>query len=225
MPDLLGFGSSPEPRVRYTVQEHLSSLHASFEDAGVGPPAIRIGHSRGALLAVAYARAHPGSASARVLVSRPLLPEGSTTRDRIEEEYGHGRPTAWLACFLRRVHQMTGRPARPIARRYRLELPAAAADDAMRHTWESFRGALDSVTLGPSPLPYLGELRGTPVVVVVGRDDPFVDVNQLRALAEAAGAPLHVLDGSHHVLLEDPGAREVVLQFIRSLAPGGPGLP
>lgn len=215
LPDLLGFGASPKPRVRYTVEEHLRPLRAAVVVSVGAEPAILVGHSMGAILAVDYALAYPGSTAGLALVSPPLLAEGSDARQRIEAEYGHdGR--AWLNCILCRMHQIMGPLARPIARRARPNLPRAVAEDATRHTWESFRGSLDNVLLGPSPLSLLAGLRGLPMLIVVGRDDPFVDGDQLRALATSTGAQVEIVDGTHHVLIENPEARRLVVAFVRS---------
>lgn len=54
--DLLGFGDSPKPWCRYTVDRHLDALDAAL--AGRSHMAL-VGHSMGAVLALAYAARHP----------------------------------------------------------------------------------------------------------------------------------------------------------------------
>jgi len=67
--DLLGFGRLPWPRVAYTTDDHLAALTAWRMDAGrAGVPIILVGHSLGALLALAAARRDPTVAGVVLMV-------------------------------------------------------------------------------------------------------------------------------------------------------------
>src|SRR5688500_4060502 len=65
--DLLGFGQSPWPRRRYTTAAHLEAIRdvaAPFvKDGGM----TLVGHSLGAVLALEYARQHPGEVDRLIL--------------------------------------------------------------------------------------------------------------------------------------------------------------
>ena len=63
--DLLGFGRSPKPWTRYTVDRHVSELHRVLAPRG---PLTLVGHSLGARLAVTYAARYPDQ------VRRLILP-------------------------------------------------------------------------------------------------------------------------------------------------------
>ena len=64
--------------------------------------------------------------------------------------------------------------------------------------------------------------EGVPMQAHVKRDDPLGDVDDLRALTEAAGAELYLYDGDAHLFTDrsldayDPGATELVRE--RTLA-------
>ena len=72
-------GSGAEP---LTVARHVADLHELVESRKDSRPAI-VGHSWGAMLALAYATAHPGSAVALVLIGCGSFDPAS--RDRIRE--------------------------------------------------------------------------------------------------------------------------------------------
>lgn len=81
------------------------------------------------------------------------------------------------------------------------ELPGPIAADSVEHTWESYSGTLDRVILASDASAWLGQVR-TPVVFVVGDDDPVVDVSYLEALvAEHEQFVLQRWDGDHHLPL------------------------
>lgn len=221
LPDLLGFGDSPKPRAAYSVAEHVSAIDAALRRAAGDAPAIVVGHSMGALLAVDYALAYPQRVRALVLVAPPIIQAGSDARTRLEALYGHSGPTPPLACLLCRLHRAMGPLAVPLFRWSRPDLPRRVAEDAARHTWDSFQGSLEHVVLGPSPLGDLRQLVPRPILIVVGSDDTMTDLVMLRGMAADAGAKLLVEPGDHHLLLDSPTAEDEVVRFIRSVAATG----
>lgn len=54
--DPLGFGRSPRPEVGYDMESHVAALHQVLSGRG---PFTLVGHSFGAMTAVAYAARHP----------------------------------------------------------------------------------------------------------------------------------------------------------------------
>ena len=68
--DLLGFGKSPKPWTTYSVDRHVVALHGVMADAG---PLTLVGHSVGAILAMAYAARHPGNVTGLALLGLPYF--------------------------------------------------------------------------------------------------------------------------------------------------------
>ncbi len=66
--DLLGFGDSPRPWFRYTVERHLAALHEVLQQYG---QIVLVGHSLGAALALIYAARYPETVKGLVLISLP----------------------------------------------------------------------------------------------------------------------------------------------------------
>jgi pimeloyl-ACP methyl ester carboxylesterase len=101
--DLLGFGESPKPWFRYSVERHVAALHASL--AGERSVTL-VGHSLGAALALAYAARYPSVVRRLVLISLPNFggAEGAVAwfaRQRGGWIYTNMWATA-LACILTR---------------------------------------------------------------------------------------------------------------------------
>ena len=71
--DLLGFGSSPKPRhISYTMQDHARAVTKTIRRLGMNKPAVIVGHSMGALIAIDIAENNPQLVHSLVLVGAPL---------------------------------------------------------------------------------------------------------------------------------------------------------
>src|SRR5262245_29492587 len=72
IPDLPGFGLSPKPPVRYSMEFFLRVVESFLDHHGLGERPIRIvAHSLGALIALEYAAAHPDHVRRMVLLNLP----------------------------------------------------------------------------------------------------------------------------------------------------------
>ena len=65
--DLPGFGSTPRPRHRLSVQEHAATILRNLDRLALGPLVV-VGHSMGAQFAIELARQRPHAVSRVVLV-------------------------------------------------------------------------------------------------------------------------------------------------------------
>ncbi len=86
--DLLGFGDSPRPWCRYTVDRHIATLHNSLASLG---PITLIGHSLGAALALIYASRYPEQVRSLVLISLPCFHD----KKRASKWFRH-MPGGWI---------------------------------------------------------------------------------------------------------------------------------
>src|SRR3989304_5165812 len=68
--DPLGFGDSPKPWSRYTVDRHVDALYQTLKNEG---RFVLIVHSMGTLLSIAYAARHPEQVERLVLLSIPFF--------------------------------------------------------------------------------------------------------------------------------------------------------
>jgi len=211
--DLLGFGQSPKPWTTDSIERHGAELQRVLADRG---PVTLVGHSFGALAAVAYAARHPEQVRALMLLSLPNF--GGEEHALV---HLRNRPTSdrWLmtnvvlasvACIV------TRRLLRHLLPRLAPGMPREILEDYLRHTWRSATSTIregvyryditqDTAAL-PDPLPVLllhGEFDATA---------PLDGVTRLQR--EHPTWTLRVLpSGDHHLLLRDP---EWTMQELRS---------
>lgn len=202
--DLLGFGKSPKPWLRYTVERHVAELHRVL---GEREACTLVGHSFGAVAAVAYAARHPERVQGLVLIGLPNF--GNQAR-AIAYYRRRGGPDRWLmtnailaavTCFA------TRRILRRLLPRLLPDLPREVTEDLVEHTWLSSTSTIwdgiyrHDVALDADRLP--PEL---PVLCLHGDRDTTAPLENVQRLAR--GRPrwtVRVLPGlDHHPLLRDP---------------------
>jgi len=200
--DLLGFGRSPKPADEsYDVQCHLRHL-VTVIPAG----SVVVGHSAGALLALALAAQHPRFVRGLVLCSLPAYPDAATARREVARlgllarMTVRGTPTARAICWLMCHTRWIGMLAAPLVTR----LPSAVARDSVRHTYASYDRTLRHVVVEHRATADLARVD-IPVVVVHGRDDDVVPLRYVQA-AVSPGVTVRVVEGDHLVPLHNPEA-------------------
>lgn len=143
--DPLGFGESPKPWCRYTIDAHLAALTDTLTDEG---PLLLVGHSLGAILALAWAEQHVERVTGLVLLGLPCL--GSRAQARAQWRQLHS-PYAWAAShYLIAVASclVTRRVLGRMLPRLMPDLPRIVAEDLVRHTWLSSTSTLWNVVFG-----------------------------------------------------------------------------
>ncbi len=202
--DPLGFGLSAKPDTVYSVERHVAELHRVL--AGRGRVTL-VGHSFGALLAVAYAARHPHGIDGLVLVGLPYF----GNEELALAHFGRSRvPERWLmtnvglaaaTCIVTR--RVVGR-ALP---RLLPDFPREVAEDLVQHTWRSSKSTLWEVVYRYDAAPDAARLPDTlPILMLHGdRDEtaPLAGARRLmqgRRLWQLAVRP----GGDHHLLLRDP---------------------
>ena len=200
--DLLGFGQSPKPWTRYSVERHVAALHACL--AGERSMTL-VGHSLGAALALAYAARYPSVVRRLVLISLPNFggSERAVTwfsRQRGGWIYTNMWATA-LACVLSR--RVVGRLLPRLLR----DIPREVAEDLVAHHMVSSTSSLWEVLYRHD---WHAEAEATaqilPVLMLHGSADltaPLAGVQEL--MARRATWEMRVLGGvDHHPWLRAP---------------------
>jgi pimeloyl-ACP methyl ester carboxylesterase len=222
--DLLGFGESPKPWTRYSVERHVAALHASL--AGESSLTL-VGHSLGAALALAYAARYPSVVRRLVLISLPHF--GGTrgaaawfARQRGGWIYTNMWATA-LACVLTR--RVVGRLLPRLLR----DIPREVAEDLVAHTMVSSTSSLWEAL-------YRHDLRAEaaataqvlPVLMLHGGADLTAPLTGAQELAAARATwEMRVLGGvDHHPWLRAPQeCMQYIEQWLSRLAERAPGSP
>lgn len=202
--DLLGFGRSPKPWTTYSIERHVAELHRVLEGRD---DLTLVGHSFGAIAAVAYAARYPEAVTRLVLISLPYF--GSEARAKRYFRSG-AVSGGWLmtnvalaamACIV------TRRVVRRALPRFMPDMPREVVDDLVLHTWRSSTSTLwDGIyrydlARDAERLP-----AALPVLLLHGDRDTTAPLEGARRLAaHHSNATLVVLPGvDHHPLLRAP---------------------
>lgn len=200
--DLFGFGRSPRPLVRYSLDAHLAALDTVLAPRG---RFTLVGHSLGAALALAYAAQHPQQIEALVLISLPEYRDRDAARRWLRP-----RPRGWvltniglnaLACIV------TRRIVRPLLPRLLPDLPREVARDVMEHNFLSSTTSLWEVIYRHDLTADFERLPADlPVTLIHGDMDTTAPIESVQAMARRRpNSDLVVLKGvDHHPWLRRP---------------------
>jgi Predicted hydrolases or acyltransferases (alpha/beta hydrolase superfamily) len=213
--DPLGFGDSPKPWSRYTVDNHVDALYQTLKNE---KRFALIGHSMGTLLSIAYAARHPEQVERLVLLSTPFFGNAKEARRFFSSQpvplgwFFSNMVLAAIICIITR--RIFGR-LMPYLRR---DLPREVAADIVKHSWRSFTSSFWEVICNYNPKKDADTLGDLPVLCIHGDQDDTAPLAGALALVE--GRPnwqIHVLPGvDHHPWLRAPEIcqREVDIGYV-----------
>jgi pimeloyl-ACP methyl ester carboxylesterase len=210
--DLLGYGRSPKPWTTYSVERHVVELRRVLTER---ERLTLVGHSFGAIVAVAYAARYPAQVERLILLSLPYW--GSEVRAKrffrqhatLESWFMTNIVLTTIACILTR---RLLRRALPYVLK---DMPREVVEDLVQHTWRSSTSTIwDGI--------YRYDLAGDagrlppelPVLLVHGDRDTTAPLEGARRLAARhRNSMMLVLPGvDHHPLLRDPTHMTEVMQ-------------
>lgn len=203
-PDLRGHGAAKVHEPGFTLEQVVDDLAPIFWEQR---PTHVVGHSMGALVALAAASTYQGPSRRLGLIGLPVFASPA-------EGYGHqaGRGSGRRALLA--VHRWShplcvvgGRTTvvwAPVAARFAPRYPRAALSGLVQHSSDAHSGALDQVVFGGLS-PSLAAANVLPVAALHGTDDAVAPIAPARALAVAHGWRFEVVSGaSHQVVYERP---------------------
>jgi pimeloyl-ACP methyl ester carboxylesterase len=219
VPDLLGFGRSPRPKLAsYTVAEHVAAVLSVLDSLSVSRRIWAVGHSTGAILALELASLHPDRVAGVIAFGPPIFASREEARRRMTQMGWVVRlmtvetRVARAFCDWVCAHRNWAAWLAPIARP---DLPAPIARDGVQHTWTSYSATLLRVVL-ESDSAHAVATASVPVHLVTGLDDPVPDRARLEQLdRDHAHVHLHAWPGGHDLPLTRP---DRCVALIRELA-------
>jgi pimeloyl-ACP methyl ester carboxylesterase len=169
MVDPLGFGDSPKPWSRYTVDRHVNALYQTLINE---KRFVLIGRSMGTLLSIAYAARHPEQVERLVLLSIPFFSAAKEARRFFSSQpvpYGWFFSNMVLAAIICIITRRVFGRLMPYFRR---DLPRAVAADIVKHSWRSFTSSFWEVICNYDAKRDADALGNLPVLFIHGdRDD------------------------------------------------------
>jgi pimeloyl-ACP methyl ester carboxylesterase len=145
--DTLGFGHSPKPEIAYTLDDHLNAITATLENEQVRRVHL-VGHSMGSLLGLAFAYRFPDRVGKACFLALPWFQTEQEARENISHSSLFNRwlsmdtPLAHAVCSLMCALRPLLLPVMPHLVR---DVPPMVAQDALRHTWDSYSKTLQQV--------------------------------------------------------------------------------
>lgn len=193
--DLYGFGDSPRPWCRYTLERHLEALHRTLDR---GQPQVLVGHSLGAALALTFAARHPRRVAGLVLIGLPHYGSPEHAIAWFRRQRGGWIYTNLLATMLACV--ITRRVARRLLPYLVRDVPRVVAEDLVKHNAMSSATSLWDVLYRHDLTPDAAALDPRrPVLCLHGQDDVTAPIEAVRALCAAQpGWRLVELAADHH---------------------------
>ncbi len=220
--DALGFGRSPLPDVRYTLNDQLGALRRTLVAAGATRHVTFVAHSFGTLLAAHYAARYPQEVDRLFLLGTPVFDDEAEGRAHIREisaMSGLFVLNPLLAREACKVHEALASPALAwLVAAFMPGTPPEVASDGLEHTWRSFHGSLNILLHQPIAQP-LAE-SGPKVTFVHGRNDPITPLERIRTLAAAIGARVLATGDEHLTYPQRSG--EPIRQAIEAALPSPP---
>lgn len=206
--DLLGYGSSPKPRIDYTPEVHVSALHATLRHHGITTPFAMAGLSMGTLLVLEYARRWPGDVARVLCIGFPYY------RDEAEAKRSL-RGSAWarlamenpaLGYVLAGLVMGVGRRSKRIAGAFSRIYTPEIAQDSARGTYHAFRTGLLACMVYNRADPLLADTQTTQQHYLHGALDRWTTADTIKkVLDNRLNCQLTLLpDTEHNTVITAP---------------------
>jgi pimeloyl-ACP methyl ester carboxylesterase len=202
IPDLPGFGLSPKPVMRYSMDVFRGAVRGFAVHHGLDQRPIWIfGHSLGSAIALEYAAQYPDHLRGLVLLNLPR----HFSPDEAHEIIQRGSPSYRRLLHEHSLRANLGQLRRTglrMSMRYARRLPWTVLADARKFTFLSLTSTLENCILNYRLDPTLARAPSVPTLLIHGERDQVAPLAHVEELPRAyPWMRLLSIDGSgHHVL-------------------------
>ncbi len=201
--DLLGYGLSPKPWTRYTVQRHVDELHKVLEEHGT---VTLVGHSFGSIIALAYAARYPEQSNDLVLISLPYFGSKTGAMRYFSNSPPADRYVMTNLAFAAFACIMTRYVLRWLLPYVLRDMPVEVVQDLAQHTWRSYTSSVWDGIYRHNLIVDTEKLdAGCRVMLLHGELDTTAPMSGIQQLLTNYPHWQHriLAGGDHHPLLRD----------------------
>lgn len=203
--DLAGFGKSPKPKnVTYNYAYHVQCILETLDHIDLPRPFALVGHSMGSLIALRLAATNPEAVESLLLIAMPIYIDPRQAKRHITscsklKELAYYGVTSRLLCT------MWCSMLRPISSRlapyYLPHLSRDAAQDSVKHTWQSYSQSLHNIIENQNVQKDLDNLK-YPATLIYGDTDIPPGLNSVKS----NNMNIQILRGTHQIIHEQSEA-------------------
>ncbi|PHS06180.1 MAG: hypothetical protein COA78_14595 [Blastopirellula sp.] len=199
--DLLGFGDSPKPYFQYSMEKHLQALALELDEL---EDIVLVGHSLGAMLALAYVSRYPQKVRNLILIGLPYFGDMQRARQWFARRSGGWIYTNYAAMLVACI--FTRRIASYFLPFFIKSYPKEVVQDLVKHNIMSSTTSLWNVLYQYDPIPDCERLpKGFNVTCIHSEDDDLAPFHYVKQLVQTYGWSLERFNGvQHHPWLRNP---------------------
>ncbi|MDX2503994.1 MAG: alpha/beta hydrolase [Gammaproteobacteria bacterium] len=202
--DLLGYGQSPKPWTKYTVDRHVEELYrVLYEHESL----TIVGHSFGAIIALAFAARYPHLVKRLVLISLPYFGDKAGAFRYFRNSNLADRYVMTNIAFAALACVMTRYVLRWLLPYVLRDMPREVVQDLTRHTWRSYTSSVWDGIYRHDLLDDTTQLDANcDILFLHGELDETAPLSGVKQLMHGhPDWPLCILaNADHHPLLLDP---------------------
>jgi pimeloyl-ACP methyl ester carboxylesterase len=179
--DTLGFGHSPKPDIADSLDDHLNAIGETLERWQIQQTHL-VGHSMGSLLGLAFAQRYPERIGKLCFLALPWFQNEQEARESISHSslFNH-----WLALDTSLAHAACSlmcalRPLLLLIIPHLVrDVPPLVAQEALRHTWDSYSKTLRHVIFQAETSKWISEITH-PTLLMHGKQDRTAPLENVK---------------------------------------------
>lgn len=201
--DLLGYGQSPKPWTKYTVDRHVEELFQVLQEQ---ESLTLVGHSFGAIVMLAFAARYPRLVRRIILISLPYFGDKEGAMRYFRNSHLAFRYVMTNIVFAAVACIMTRWLLRWLLPYILRDMPREVVQDLTRHTWRSYTSSVWDGIYGHDLVADTQRLEtGSDTIFIHGELDETAPLSGVRQLMAGHSVwKLQILEGAdHHPLLRN----------------------